>query len=112
MKVIGKIKPLRDNILVSNMNFDQERTKSGIILQSDDGKTTGIKPRWGQVYAVGPEQKDVVVGDWVLIEHGRWTRTINYETESNETLELRMIDKNAILIVSNEKPHDVQKQAI
>lgn len=106
MKVTGKIIPLRDNVLVSNMDFGFETTKSGIILTSDDGKTQGIHPRWGKVWAVGPEQKDIQVGEWVCVEHGRWTRTVKFETE-NEIIDLRMIDTNAILITSNEKPDDV-----
>lgn len=112
MKVVGTIKPLKDNILVANMDFGNEKTKAGIIVTSDDGKTSGIKPRWGQVYAIGPDQKDVNIGDWILIEHGRWTRTINYETDNGDELELRMIDKKSILLVSDDKPLDVQKQSI
>lgn len=109
MKVTGTIKPLHDKVLVSNMDFGFEKTKSGIIVTSDDGKSTGIKPRWGQVWAVGPEQKDVVIGDWILIEHGRWTRTINYENDQGEITELRMVDNKAIIMVSSERPDDVQK---
>lgn len=109
MKVIGTIKPLRDKVLVSDMDFGFEKTQSGIIVTSDDGKSTGIKPRWGRVWAVGPEQKDVAIGDWILIEHGRWTRTINYENDQGEITELRMVDNKAIIMVSTEKPNDVQK---
>lgn len=110
MKVKGKIKPLRDNVIISEMDFGNEVTRTGIILHSDDGKSTGIKPRWGRVYAIGPDQNDITVGDWILIEHGRWTRTINYETEQGTVLELRMVDNKAILMVSDEKPADVQRQ--
>lgn len=110
MKVKGKIKPLRDNVIISEMDFGNEVTRTGIILHSDDGKSTGIKPRWGRVYAIGPDQNDITIGDWILIEHGRWTRTINYETEQGTVLELRMVDNKAILMVSDEKPADVQRQ--
>jgi len=109
MKVIGTIKPLQDKVLVSDMDFGFEKTKSGIIVTSDDGKSTGIKPRWGKVWAIGPEQTDVVVGDWILIEHGRWTRTINYENPQGEMIELRMVDNKAIMAVSDEKPSDVMR---
>jgi co-chaperonin GroES (HSP10) len=104
MKVKGKIKPLRDNILISDMDFGSETTRTGIILNSDDGKSTGIRPRWGKVFAIGPEQKEIDIGDWVLVEHGRWTRTINYELDDGKELELRMIDNKAILMVSDDKP--------
>jgi co-chaperonin GroES (HSP10) len=110
MKVKGKIKPLKDKILVSNMDFGFEKTKSGLILMSDDGKTQGIHPRWGKVWAIGPEQKDIKVGEWVCVEHGRWTRTIEFESE-NDVVELRMVDTKAILMTADEKPDSVMRAA-
>ena len=47
MKVKGKILPLRDNVLVSDMNFGMQETASGIVIHSDNGKSSGVKPRWG-----------------------------------------------------------------
>lgn len=110
MKVTGNIVPLRDNVLVSDMDFGFEKTKSGIVIMSDDGKTQGIHPRWGRVWAVGPEQKDIKVGEWVCVEHGRWTRTIEVESDNN-IIELRMVDNNAILMTADEKPDDVMRSA-
>jgi co-chaperonin GroES (HSP10) len=109
MKVEGTIIPLADKVLVSDMDFGIERTKSGLYIPSDNGKRQGIHPRWGKVWAIGPEQQDVQVGDWVLVEHGRWTRTIEYNY-NGETVELRMIDNNAILLSSSEKPSDVYRE--
>lgn len=110
MKVKGNIVPLKDNILVSDMDFGFEKTKSGIVIMSDDGKTQGIHPRWGRVWAVGPKQKDIKVGEWVCVEHGRWTRTIEFESD-NGIIELRMVDNNAILMTADEKPDDVMRSA-
>lgn len=110
MKVKGKIVPLRDSVLVSDMDFGFEKTKTGIILTSDNGKTQGIHPRWGKVWAVGPEQQDIKVGEWVCVEHGRWTRTIEFESD-NGVVELRMVDNNAILMTADEKPDDVMRSA-
>jgi co-chaperonin GroES (HSP10) len=106
MKVIGKIVPIRDKVLVSDMNFDNQKTFSGIIIPSDNGKVRGIHPRWAKVFAVGPEQTEVKVGEWILIEHGRWTRGIEYEIEDDEILELRMVDNAAILMSADEPPTD------
>jgi co-chaperonin GroES (HSP10) len=104
MKVQGTIIPLKNKILVAEMNFDNQRTVSGIIIPKDNGKVNGIHPRWGKVWAVGPEQTDVKVGDWILVEHGRWTRGIEHETADGETIELRMVENAAILLVSDEEP--------
>ena len=105
-KVAGKLTPLRDKVLVSEMNFDSQKTISGIIIPSDNGKVRGIHPRWAKVYAVGEEQRDVKVGEWVLIEHGRWTRGITYEQDNGEEVELRMVDNAAILMSADEPPTD------
>jgi co-chaperonin GroES (HSP10) len=100
-----QIHPLNDSVIVSDMTFDERFTTSGIVLLSDNGKSTGIRPRWGQVYAVGPEQQDVRVGQWVCVAHGRWTRGIEVEDETGRKT-LRRVDPNDLLIVSDEQPQD------
>jgi co-chaperonin GroES (HSP10) len=103
----GKIKPLNNNILVSDMSFEERKTLSGIIIQSDDGKEYGIRPRWARVWATGPEQKDVSIGEWILIEHGRWSRGINVKQENGEEIIVRRVDPDAVLLQSDEKPNDI-----
>ena len=108
--VTGKIIPLYDKIFVTDMEFGMEKTASGIYLQSDDGKSAGIHPRWGRVWAVGPDQQDVQIGDWVCVEHGRWTRGIDYRTEDGEDIVVRMVDNNAIMMSADEKPKDIDRR--
>lgn len=102
----GHINPINDKILVSDMNFGEHVTSSGIVIQSDDGKINGIRPRWAKVWAIGPNQHDVKVGEWVLIEHGRWTRKFEIETD-NGIIFVHGIDNDAILIVSEDQPTDI-----
>lgn len=109
MTIKGTLRPLRNKVLVSNMNFGEEKTKGGIILNSDDGKGSGIHPRWAQVYAVGPEQKDVHVGQWILLEHGRWSRGTKHERDNGEIVEIRLADTEAILLASDEPPSDTMR---
>ena len=99
----SEITPLKKRIIVKNMHFGESKTAGGIIMLDDDGKEGGIHPRWGQVHAVGKDQTDVAVGQWVMVAHGRWTRTFIIENE-NEKAECRMIDENDILLVSDEAP--------
>ena len=103
--IISNLRPLGDTILVSDMNFNERFTSSGIVLLSDNGKTSGIRPRWGYVFAIGPEQKDVEIGQWICVAHGRWTRGVEIEMEG-KTVTIRKVDPNDILIVSDEKPSD------
>lgn len=106
MNVIkGNVKPIRKNILVSDMNFDAVTTAGGIYIPGDDGKTRGVKPRWAKVWAIGPEQQDVKVGDWILVEHGRWTRGIKVEEDGNE-ITIRRVDTEAVLVIADYKPEE------
>ncbi len=99
---VGALKALRDTVLVTDMNFEQRITSSGIILPSDDGKNSGIRPRWARVHATGPDQKDVQVGQWILIAHGRWTRGIDIEDSSGKTSTIRKVDNDDILLISDQ----------
>lgn len=101
-----KIRPILDHVIVQDMDFGEQRTKSGIIIVDDDGKQHGIKPRWGKVYAVGPKQEDINVGEWVLVEHGRWTRGIDLEIDDGSTISLRRVEPKSIMLKSNNKPSD------
>lgn len=98
---IKKLIPLGNNVIVKDMNFDERVTSTGIVLISDDAKNSGIRPRWGQVYAIGRDQKDVSVGQWILVDHGRWTRGIKIEDETG-VYTVRKIDTKDILMVSDE----------
>lgn len=111
MKVKGKVVPIKDHVLVSDMDFGMQKTESGILITSDNGKSSGVKPRWGKVWAIGPDQKDVKIGEWICIEHGRWTRTIELEQEDGSILELRRVETNAIMMSADEKPSDVDLRA-
>ena len=77
--VASKLRPIHKHILVRDMNFGEQYTAGGIFIPSDDGKSEGVKPRWARVFAVGPEQTEVKVGEWILVEHGRWTRGLEVE---------------------------------
>ena len=105
--ITGTLKPIGNRVLVKNMYFGEQKTAGGLIISDDDGKTRGIYPRWGQVHGKGPDNKDdYAVGDWVLVEHGRWTRGVKIDEGEGE-LELRMVEAESILAFSSEKPEDV-----
>lgn len=98
-RVEGEFKPLRDGILVRNMEFGEQRTAGGLIIASDDGKVGGIHPRWGEVIAVGNEQDDVSVGQYVMVAHGRWSRGFELNGET-----VRTVDPKDILGIQDDEP--------
>lgn len=94
---------LRDDVIVEEMAFKERKLQSGIILLDDDGKGHGIRPRWGKVYAIGPEQTEVVPGQWIMVAHGRWTRGVKIADGNDETV-IRKVDNKDILLVSDDDP--------
>jgi len=103
----GKLRPIRDHVLITEMEFHEVKTSSGILIPSQDGKVTGIRPRWGKVYAIGPEQKDVKVGEWIYVAHGRWTRGITIQDTDGQEITIRRVDTGDILLSTDEKPTDL-----
>jgi formylmethanofuran dehydrogenase subunit C len=90
------------------MEFGEQVTQGGIIVSSDDGKDRGIKPRWGRVVAKGNENNDPYeIGNWILVEHGRWTRGYEVETDSGSTETMRTVEAESILAWQEDTPEDV-----
>jgi len=105
VNTVTTLRALHDTVLVEDMNFAGRTLTSGIILPSDNGKSSGIRPRWGRVYAVGPNHRDVQVGQWICVAHGRWTRGMQIEDPQGQRT-IRRIDPDDILLVSDVEPDD------
>ena len=103
----GSLKPVQNRVLVSHMHFGEQKTAGGLIIRSDDGETRGIYPRWGKVYAKGPTNKDAYeIGDWVLVEHGRWTRGFEVELEDGTIETMRTVEAESVIGWQEEQPRN------
>jgi len=102
---VSNLRPLDNTVIVEDMTFSERQLSSGIVLLNDNGTTAGIRPRWGRVYATGPNQRDVTVGQWICVAHGRWTRGVEIEDDAGPRT-IRKVDPKDILLVSNEQPDD------
>lgn len=105
INTVNQIRALHDNIIVTEMNFQERFTSGGIVIPGDDGKSSGIRPRWARVYAIGPNQQDVHVGQYVCVAHGRWTRGVTIQDGEGEKT-IRKVDPSDILLVSDDVPTD------
>lgn len=103
-RVKGDVRPLAKNILVTNMEQGEKVTAGGIIMLDDNGKDRGIRPRWCQVYKVGSEVSDVEVGQWILVEHGRWTWGVDVTDANGEVKRIQRVDPKGIMVVTNDCP--------
>ena len=101
-----QVRPLPKDLLGINMDMGEMKTAGGIVIQSDDGKAHGVKPRWAEVYKVGDKcDLDVKIGQWVLIEHGRWTRKIKINDGDGDK-EFQKVETTAVIAVADERPND------
>ncbi len=101
---MSKVQALKGRVLVSDLEQGQRMVR-GIIIPDDNGKSEGIRPRWGKVYSKGDDVVDVEVGQWILIEHGRWTRALKTTDENGQDLVLWGVEwPNSVLLVADERP--------
>jgi len=108
----GELRAIQDRIVVEELKTGETITKTGIVIPDDNAIERGIRPRWGKVYRIGPLQHEVSQGQWILVEHGRWTRGLKVRTEDGEEKTIRMVDPEEILLISDERPPEHEQYGI
>ena len=100
-----EFRALKDKVIGKMIDrFGEQVSAGGVIYQEKDGTSEAIRPRWFEVTHVGPEQVDVKVGQYVLVDQGRWTRGIDfYHTMRKEDFVYRL-DTDALLVISDDNP--------
>lgn len=107
MEIIVKIKALAGKVLVTELERGA-RVINGIIIPDDNGKSEGIRARWGKVYSVGKDITDISEGDWILIENGRWTRMLSIKQDDGSDLKVWGVEwPKAVMLVSSERGEGV-----
>lgn len=110
--VTGTLRPLRNVVYVTNMEKGARLSAGGIILRDDNMKEHGIRPRWCQVYLVGPQVEDLQVGQWIYVKHGRWTNGFEYMTPEGETITLWQVEyPDSVEVVTDTCPLDTEELA-
>jgi len=90
----------KGKVLVTHLDTGEQKLKSGIVLRDDDGTVRGVHSRWAKVYSVGEDITELKEGDWILIAHGRWSRTITINDVS-----LNLVDyPKGVLAAGDERP--------
>ena len=57
------------------------------------------KGRWAKVLTIGPDCKEIKVGDFVCIEPQMWTNAFEYDG-----VQIRKTDESKVMMVSKEEP--------
>lgn len=99
-----KIRALSDSILGTDADFGDQVTAGGIIIQDNSKKSQGITPRWFKVISVGNNIDWVTSGQWVLVQHGRWSDGIQLDSRDTQSDKVWKLDPNGCLMVSDTKP--------
>jgi hypothetical protein len=106
-----QLSPLGNKIILINLDSGLRKSRGVILLDdstAEDG-ARGIRPRWAEVYAVGPDQEDVTVGDWVLMDHGRWSPGQDLRLTDDTNLRFWLGDPDGVIGVSTTgKPPELQ----
>jgi co-chaperonin GroES (HSP10) len=99
-----EVKALPKKVLVTDLERGS-RIVNGIILPDDNGKSEGIRPRWGKVYSVGNDITEIVPGQWILIENGRWTRMLKVKQDDGTDIQLWGVEwPKSVMLVSDTDP--------
>ena len=101
-----QLRAIKDRILAINGDFKDTVTESGILIKSTAGTNEGITPRWFEVLEVGPDIDYLNPGQWVYVEYGRWSESLEL---SDDRLpegkgDVWLIDPKGCLAVSDEAP--------
>ena len=109
LDIKGNLKCLPDTLYVERLEVGDRQTSSGIIIPMEDMRLNQrfIKPRWARVYKKADNITNVNVGDWVLLEHGKWSTALNI-IDNNKQVKLWYINeknyKSGIIGIRQEEP--------
>jgi hypothetical protein len=99
------LSPMPNKVFVTDLEIGEVTRTSGVIIANDLGKNYGLRDRWAKVYKLGEGVEDISVGEWVYIEHGRWTVGLDMIHEDGTEFKTWMVDwPDACIMTSSEPP--------
>lgn len=80
----------------------ERKTAGGLIINETDGTESAIRPRWFKIYSVGKDIDWIKPEQYVLVDHGRWSRGM----EIDKDLTLHLLDNKDCLMESETDPRE------
>lgn len=72
------IECLPDTLYVEKIEYGERTLKNGFIIPTETMDYQGffVRPRWAKILYKADNVKNVNVGDYILLSHGRWSSSI------------------------------------
>lgn len=99
------IRPLRERVIAELKGLGGRYTAGGLFIPDENRKDSGIRARWAQVHYIGEGVRDVRIGDYVLVSHGRWSREFEVDHEGQQ-VKMVMLDNKEILAIHTGTPDE------
>ena len=96
-------------VLVTDLEQGRKVTKGGILMPDIDDDNMGKKHRWCKVHSVGPRScvvNDIEPGDWIYVQHLRWTAGFDVEG-----IKMWAVEDTAIDLYSKEQPEELYEKS-
>jgi hypothetical protein len=104
----------KDTLYIEMLAVGENITKAGIVIPTEKMDAFGhfVKPRWAKVIFKADNLTDFEVGDWVLIQHGKWSSSIKALINGVEKTIWYVSDKSvkeqSIIAVSKKMPTEIK----
>lgn len=104
---------LPNSFYVDSLEIGEKKTKFGFIIPEEkmDARGEFVRPRWARVLFKADNVKNIEVGDWVLLSHGRWSSSIVMLKDGTQKkiwfISPKSI-KEGLLAVSKTKPVELE----
>lgn len=72
------IECLPDTLYVEKIEYGEKTLKNGFVIPTETMDYLGnfVRPRWAKILYKADNIKNVNVGDYILLSHGRWSSSI------------------------------------
>ena len=105
-----KLKPLPGKLVCVSLEVGFRTSAGGIVLTDDNDMSAGergVRPRWFQVVNVNVDTNpdDIKIGDYVLVEHGRWSKRFTGSADMREVgNNYSIVEEKSVMMVSEDPP--------
>lgn len=111
--VPNELECLPNSFYVECLEIGEKKTKSGFIIPTEKMDAYGhfVRPRWARVLFKAKDFKDVEIGDWVLLSHGRWSSSIVINTKGCQKKIWYVSPKSikeGLIAISKTKPAELE----